>query len=95
MFVESNMPGLSDKEIENLRANASRLSLTGKPEQKSEAARLLPIVSAEIERRTAERLAAAAAKRAARPKLKRPAPTSKAAASKAAAANAGVSTEPA
>lgn len=78
MILESNLPGFSDKELENLLANATRLSLAGKPEQKAEAARLLPIVSAEIERRTTERLAAAAAKRAARPK-KTKQPKSKAA----------------
>ena len=58
MFAEENIPNLTDKELENLHANAVRLFETGTVQQKAQAESLLPLLSAALEER---RLAKASA----------------------------------
>jgi hypothetical protein len=53
MTIEERIPQLTDNELENLRSNAVRLSTTGAPAQKAEAARLLPIITTAIASRRA------------------------------------------
>jgi hypothetical protein len=45
------IPGLTDKELQNLHANAQRLAQSGKPQQKAAAEDLLPPLTEEIARR--------------------------------------------
>ena len=60
MAIDDRIPDLTDKELDNLRANAERLSQTGTPAQKAEATRLLPIIeAASVTRRAANAVAAA------------------------------------
>jgi hypothetical protein len=64
--IEDQIPGLTDKELDNLRANAERLVQSGTPAQKAEAARLLPIIEASAVTRRATNAVTAAEKKVAR-----------------------------
>lgn len=66
MAIDTSIPDFTDKELENLHANAIRLAQSGAVRQKTEAARLLPIIEAERERRVGAKAAEAAAKREAK-----------------------------
>ena len=58
MEIEERIPDLSDKELENLHANAVRLAESGTDRQRAQAERLLPLLSAAVEERRVARLAA-------------------------------------
>ncbi len=47
------IPGLDDKELANLHANAVRLEGSGAPAQKKAAGEMLPLIVAELEARQA------------------------------------------
>jgi hypothetical protein len=53
MTIEDRIPQLTDTELENLHDNAVRLSAAGTASQRTEAARLLPIITAAITSRRA------------------------------------------
>ena len=58
MSIEERIPEMTDKELDNLRDNATRLAQSGSAKQQAEAARLLPIIEAATEtRRTANAVA--------------------------------------
>lgn len=58
MEIDQRIPDLSDKELENLHANAVRLAQSGKQQQREHAERLLPLLGAALaERRAARSLA--------------------------------------
>ncbi|MES1156447.1 MAG: hypothetical protein ABUL73_01595 [Alphaproteobacteria bacterium] len=63
MEIDRRIPDLSDKELENLHANAVRLAQSGTPEQKRQAEKLLPLIGATLEERRVARAAAQAEKR--------------------------------
>ncbi len=63
MTIEERIPDLTDKELENLRDNAERLSTAGKAAQQAEATRLLPIIAAAMETRRVARTAELADKK--------------------------------
>lgn len=88
MTIDERIPAMSDKELDNLHANALRLAQTGKPAQKVEAERLIPIVAAEIDRRRQEKDAAAEAKKAAQREARAQAGRKRSTARKAAAPDA-------
>lgn len=88
MTIDDRIPAMSDKELDNLQANALRLLHTGKPAQKVEAERLIPIVGAEIDRRRQEKDAAAEAKKAAQREARAQAGRKRSTARKAAAPDA-------
>ena len=69
MAIEDRIPDLSDKELSTFQDNAARLALTGTPQQKAGAERLMPLIVAEL----ADRRARAPVKpaRAAAPKTAR------------------------
>jgi hypothetical protein len=54
--IDQRIPDLSDKELENLHANALRLEQSGSQMQRQHAERLLPLLSAAMEERRAARL---------------------------------------
>jgi hypothetical protein len=68
MSIEERIPELSNAELANLRANATRLEQTGTPRQQIDAANLLPLVDAELARRRAQAPAPRPRKAAAKPK---------------------------
>lgn len=71
MDMITKLPEMSDDALSNLRANAKRLQETGSPNQRSNAAALLPAVEAEIgARRLAKVKAARAASRDRPPRAK-------------------------
>jgi hypothetical protein len=49
MTIDTRIPEFTDKELENLHDNAVRLAQSGKPAQKAEAERLLPLIAVELE----------------------------------------------
>jgi hypothetical protein len=55
--IEDRIPDFSDKELERLHANAVRLAQSGTPAQRERAERLLPLVRAALETRSAARAA--------------------------------------
>lgn len=55
MAIEERIPQMSDKELDNLLANAVRLAQSGAAKQKAEAERLVPIVEQAIVDRKAQR----------------------------------------
>jgi hypothetical protein len=60
MEMDRRLPDLSDKELENLHANAVRLAQSGTPTQRQQAENLLPLIGIQIEARNkarAEKLA--------------------------------------
>lgn len=50
MLIEDRIPDLSESELQNLHANASRLAHSGTPQQREHAERLLPLVAEALER---------------------------------------------
>jgi hypothetical protein len=54
--IDQRIPELSDKELENLHANALRLAQSGTQRQREQAESLLPLLSAELEQRRAARV---------------------------------------
>jgi hypothetical protein len=71
MSIDERIPGLSDKELATLRANAERLAVSGTVQQRTEAERLLPLVDAELLERKARAPAKAPKKAATKPKAKK------------------------
>lgn len=65
------LPGMSDSDLANLFANATRLNATGTPKQRTAATELLPALEAETQARVQAKLDAQAAKKAARPKTRK------------------------
>lgn len=53
MPLDDKIPGMTDAQLKALHANAGRLAESGPAKQQAEAARLLPLVAAEIEARAA------------------------------------------
>lgn len=68
MSLDSRIPTMTEKELENLQANAERIIASGAAKQKDEAARLLPLIAAALEEARKNKLAAAAEKKVARQK---------------------------
>jgi hypothetical protein len=60
--LRDRLPQFSDGELTNLNNNATRLKETGSALQRRSAEELLPLIQSEIERRRAEKAAAAPAK---------------------------------
>lgn len=77
MAIEDNFSTMTDSEMNTLLANVERLSTTGSDRQRLEAARLHPLITAEIATRKPVKAAKAAPKTAAKKKpvaKKTPAP---------------------
>jgi hypothetical protein len=53
MAIEDNIAGMSPQELANLLGNANRLATSGSAKQQMDAARLLPLINAELEERRA------------------------------------------
>jgi hypothetical protein len=70
--IDERIPELSDKELKTLQSNAVRLEQTGIAKQKLEAARIIPLIDAELASRKAKapppRARKVAVKKAAKPK---------------------------
>ena len=64
MDIAQKVPSLTDQQLAIMRANAERLGELGTRKQQGEAARLLPVIQAEIDERKAR--APAPAKKAVR-----------------------------
>lgn len=92
MSIDARIPEMTDKELDNLQANAQRLAQSGSPAQKAEAARLLPIIEAASQTRRAANAVATAEKKKARQQTLADARAKKAAAKKAAAEEAAEAT---
>lgn len=88
MSVEDRIPSFTEKELENLRDNATRLAQNGAQKQKDDATRLLPIIEAALVERRATRVAETSEKKRVRQADMATARAKKAAARKAAAAEA-------
>lgn len=58
MAIADRIPEMSEKELENLRANAVRLQETGSAAQRQQALELLPLLGAALEERRLARVAA-------------------------------------
>lgn len=58
--IDQRIPDMSDKELENLHANAVRLAQSGTQQQREQAERLLPLLSATLDERRTAKLAAQA-----------------------------------
>lgn len=58
MAIGDRIPGLSDKELESLHANAVRLRDSGSAIQRQQAEELLPLLGAALEERRLARVAA-------------------------------------
>lgn len=86
MTIEDRIPEMTDKELDNLHANATRLSTAAASKQQAEAVRLLPIIEAAMVTRKAENSVAAAEKKKVRQQSMAEARVRKANARKAAAA---------
>jgi hypothetical protein len=85
LTLEDKIPAMSVAELENLHANALRISQGAVNKQQAEAARLLPIIAEALERQRAASAVEAAEKRAVRQKDMAAARAKKTAARKAAA----------
>jgi len=53
MDIATRLPTLSDQQLATMLGNAERLGQAGTNKQKGEAARLLPLIQAELEERKA------------------------------------------
>ena len=53
MDIAEKVPSLTDQQLAVMRANAERLGQVGTHKQQGEAARLLPLIQAEIDERKA------------------------------------------
>lgn len=56
-MIDERIPELSDKELERLHVNAVRLVESGTANQREQAERLLPLLSAALEERKTARIA--------------------------------------
>lgn len=63
MTIEDRIPEMTDKELENLHGNATRLAQAGASKQQAEAIRLLPIIDAAMVARREAHLVALAEKK--------------------------------
>jgi hypothetical protein len=63
MAIEDNLSTMTDPELKSLVANVARLSTTGSDRQRLEAARLQPLIDAEIAARAAAKPAPKSAAR--------------------------------
>jgi hypothetical protein len=61
--INERVPGLSDKQLESLHANALRLASRGTPKQQQQAEELLPLLQTEMEQRKIAKTAVQADKR--------------------------------
>jgi hypothetical protein len=77
MLIDGRVAEMSDKELENLHANAVRLSQSGSNKQKEDAERLLPLIGSVLEERKQVRLTVAEGKKAAMKKARQDAATRK------------------
>lgn len=68
MEIDQRIPDLSDKELENLHANAVRLAQSGSTEQQQQAEALLPLLGVALEERRVARVVAQAERRRMRTK---------------------------
>ena len=68
MSLEARIPEMSEKELENLQANAERLVKSGSAKQQAEAERLLPLIAEAMAARKVTRTAELAEKKVARAK---------------------------
>ncbi len=84
LAIEDKIPAMTDKELQNLHDNATRISQGAASKQQAEALRLLPIVTEAIANRQILRTTEAAEKKAVRQKDMADARAKKAAARKAA-----------
>jgi hypothetical protein len=66
MDIAAKLPSLTDQQLAIMRANAERLGEAGTNKQQGEAARLLPLIQAEIDDRKARAPAPAAKPKAVR-----------------------------
>ena len=85
MSLDARIPEMSEKELENLQANAERLMKSGSAKQQAEAERLLPMIAEAMAARKVERSAEMAEKKVTRQKDMAAARARKAASKKAAA----------
>ncbi len=88
MAIEDQIPQMTDKELENLHANAERISKTPASKKQADAERLLPIITEALAERRKTRVTEAAEKKVARQKDLADARAKKAASRKKAAAEA-------
>lgn len=84
MAIDDKIPAMTDKELQNLHDNATRISQGAASKQQAEALRLLPIVAEAIANRQTLRTSEAADRKAVRQKDMADARAKKAAARKAA-----------
>jgi hypothetical protein len=56
--IDQRIPDLSDKELEQMHANAARLALSGTKIQREQAERVLPLIGATLDTRRAAQAAA-------------------------------------
>jgi len=68
MSLEARIPEMSEKELENLQANAERLIKSGSAKQQAEAERLLPMIADAMAARKVTRTAELAEKKVTRQK---------------------------
>lgn len=68
MSIEALIPGMSEDELENLQANATRIAKGAASKQQAEAQRLLPIIAEALVVRRGVDSVASAEKKAARAK---------------------------
>lgn len=83
MSLEARIPEMTEKELENLQANAERLAKTGSAKQQAEATRLLPLITEAMAAKKVARTAELAEKKVERQKNLADARARKAAAKKA------------
>ena len=82
MALEDRIPEMTEKELENLEANAMRIAKAGASKQQAEAERLLPIIAAALVARRQSKAVDMAEKKAERQKQLAEARAKKAAARK-------------
>lgn len=83
MSLEARIPEMTEKELENLQANAERIAKGGASKQQAEAERLLPLIAEAMAARKIARTAELAGKKVERQKNLADARARKAAAKKA------------
>jgi hypothetical protein len=71
VLLDDRIPSMTDRELETLLANAERLAASGGDSVRATAERLMPLIIAEAETRTAAQVEAAQARRAESRKAKR------------------------
>ncbi len=83
MSLDTRIPEMTEKELENLQANAERLVKSGSAKQQAEAERLLPLIADAMAARKVARTAELAEKKVTRAKELADARTRRAATKKA------------